>query len=58
MSYIKVSIALFLLSLGLFLLGFTPEEIEYGLIIAGMIFNYIGIAMLLTGAIKRYKSAD
>ncbi len=53
MSYIKVSIALFLLSLGLFLLGFIPEEIEYGLIIAGMIFNYIGIAMLLTGAIKR-----
>ena|GEM_PF-4508323 len=55
MTYIKISIVLSLISLCLLLFGLFAEEIRYGFIIAGMIVNYIGMAMLITGAIKRVK---
>src|SRR5699024_11768181 len=53
MSYIKASLFFFIISLCLLLIGLLSEEMKTGLIVSGMIMNYIGIAVFLTGAIKR-----
>lgn len=58
MTYFKISIVLFLISICLLLIGLFAEEINYGFIIAGMIVNYIGVAMMITGAIKRFKKVN
>ncbi len=55
MTYFKISIVLFLISICLLLIGLFVEKINYGFIIAGMIVNYIGVAMMITGAIKGLK---
>jgi hypothetical membrane protein len=55
MKYFVISTILFLISLCLILVGLFKEEMNYGYIIAGLIFNYIGLAVLIVGAVKKKK---
>ncbi|RDW17318.1 hypothetical protein [Oceanobacillus chungangensis] len=56
MKYFKISTVLFLISLCLLLVGLFSEKMKFGYIVVGLIVNYIGIAMLMVGAFKRYKT--
>lgn len=55
MTYIKISPVFFLISLCFLLVGLLSEETKYGLIVAGIIVNYVGIALLIIGVMKRSK---
>lgn len=50
-----MSLALFLISLCLLLFGLFSEGMKYVLIVSGLIVNYIGIAILISGVIQRNK---
>lgn len=55
MKYFKISTVSFVISFCLILVGLIKEEMNYGYIIAGLIFNYIGLAMLIVGTVKKKK---
>lgn len=55
MPYIKISLGLFIISLSLFLIAFNSEGHFRELIFLGMTVNFIGVAVLLVGAIKLRK---
>ncbi|MFD1173197.1 hypothetical protein [Oceanobacillus picturae] len=55
MKYFVISTMSFFISLCLILVGLFTEDTKYGYIIAGLIFNYIGLTMLIVGAVKKKK---
>jgi len=52
LSYINVGLGLLAISYGLFLFALNSRNNHYGFIIVGIVINFIGAAVLFTGAVK------
>ncbi|QTN00672.1 hypothetical protein ERJ70_16070 [Sediminibacillus dalangtanensis] len=52
MKFFIISAVLFLISLCVSLIGLFTTEYRY--IVFGLVINYVGVAMLLVGAFKKY----